>query len=133
MDQYLSTVIIALITGIFSVITLIIQKKQDKVISKIDEQTGFIKKEEALKQKLRDKEKEKELLIHEIMILILNTNIDILAHIKDGLVPDDVSNKSTELQKRFIELSGEIDILNKEYEVILEVASEFQKDLNIKT
>jgi hypothetical protein len=52
MDQYLSTVIIALITGVFSVITLIIQKKQDHIVSKIDEQTSFIEKEKALKQKL---------------------------------------------------------------------------------
>ena len=52
MDQYLSTVIIAIITGVFSVITLLIQKKQDKVISKIDEQTLFIEREKALKQKL---------------------------------------------------------------------------------
>jgi len=50
-DQYLSTVIIAIITGVFSVITLLIQKKQDKVISKIDEQTLFIEREKALKQK----------------------------------------------------------------------------------
>ena len=57
MDQYLSTVIIAIITGVFSVITLIIQKKQDRVINKIDEQTMFIEKEKALKQKLTKKEK----------------------------------------------------------------------------
>ena len=50
MDQYLSTVIVAVITGIFSIITLIIQKRQDKVINKIDEQTMFIEKERKLKQ-----------------------------------------------------------------------------------
>ena len=36
MDQALSAVIIAVITGAFSVLTLIIQKRQDKVIKKID-------------------------------------------------------------------------------------------------
>ena len=56
MDQYLSTVIISIITGIFSLITLLIQKKQDKVISKIDNQTVFIEREKMLKQKLLKKQ-----------------------------------------------------------------------------
>ena len=78
MDQYLSTVIIAVITGIFSIITLLIQRKQDKVINKIDKQAIFIEREKSLKQKMRQKEKEREMIIHEIMILILDTNLSIL-------------------------------------------------------
>ena len=131
MDQYLSTVIIALITGVFSVITLIIQKKQDHIVSKIDEQTSFIEKEKALKQKLAKKEKEKELLIHEIMILILNTNLEILEH-TNGLVTDEIKTKSEELQKGFMALTAEIDALNKEYQMVLDLTSEFQKKINTK-
>jgi len=131
MDQYLSTVIIALITGVFSVITLIIQKKQDHIVSKIDEQTSFIEKEKALKQKLAKKEKEEELLIHEIMILILNTNLEILEH-TNGLVTDEIKNKSEELQKGFAELTAEIDVLSREYQMVLDLTSEFQKKINTK-
>jgi hypothetical protein len=131
MDQYLSTVIIALITGVFSVITLIIQKKQDHIVSKIDEQTSFIEKEKTLKQKLAKKEKEKELLIHEIMILILNTNLEILEH-TNGIVADDIKAKSEELQKGFTALTAEIDALNKEYQMVLDLTSEFQKKINTK-
>jgi len=55
MNEWTSAVIIALITSVFSVITLIIQKRQDKVINKIDEQSTFIEKEKKLKQKLSKK------------------------------------------------------------------------------
>lgn len=130
MDQYLSTIIITLITGVFSIITLIIQKKQDRVISKIDEQTGFIEREKTLKQKLTKKEKEKELLIHEIMILILDTNLNILEATND--VGEEVFAKSEELKKKFSTLLDEMDELNKEYDMVLELTSEFQRKINTK-
>ena len=81
MDQYLSTVIIALITGVFSVITLIIQKKQDKVINKIDEKTLFIDREKNIKKKLNAKQEEKEGLMQEMMILILDSNIELIKNV----------------------------------------------------
>ncbi|MCM1221207.1 MAG: hypothetical protein NC548_42685 [Lachnospiraceae bacterium] len=131
MDQYLSTVIIALITGTFSIITLIIQKRQDKVISKIDEQTTFIEREKSLKQKLNQKEKEREMIIHEIMILVLDTNLDILKNSQhvDDIVNSKVFNISDELKSRFNKTSEEIEELTKEYEMLIEVTSQLQKEL----
>lgn len=132
MDQYLSTVIIAIITGVFSVITLLIQKKQDKVISKIDEQTLFIEREKALKQKLTKKETERETLIHEIMILILDTNLYIMKNTNAGgdVTPTDETMKASEdLKNRFNSVSDEIDELTKEYEMILDLSKEYQKEV----
>jgi len=132
MDQALSTVIIALITGIFSVITLVIQKRQDKVISKIDQQTTFIEKEKTLKQKLAQKEKEREMIIHEIMILVLDTNLDILKNSQPGDVLDEsVFKVSDDLKTRFNKTSDEIKELSKEYEMLLEVASQLQEELEM--
>ena len=133
MDQYLSTVIIALITGIFSVITLIIQKKQDKVISKIDEQTTFIDREKNLKQRLAQKEKERESLIQDMMILILDTNLYIIknSNINDTQIPvDQLYKNSDDLKKRLNRLSEEIDEINNEYALVLDITSEFQKELD---
>lgn len=132
MDQYLSTVIIALITGIFSVITLIIQKKQDKVISKIDEQTTFIDREKNLKQKLAQKEKEREALIQDMMILILDTNIHILRNTSisdETLSVKDIHEASENLKKRFKTISEEIEEINNEYTLVLDITSEFQKEI----
>ena len=132
MDQYLSTVVIALITGIFSIITLVIQKKQDKVISKIDEQTTFINREKTLKQKLRQKEKEKELLIQDIMVLILDTNVYILknTNIGDNNIPiDEVYKDSENLKNRINKLTTEIEGINSEYNLVLDITSEVQKEI----
>lgn len=138
MDQYLSTVIIAIITGVFSTITLIIQKKQDKVINKIDEQTSFIEKEKDLKQRLSQKQKERDSIIHDMMILILDTNLDILKNsqlCEEVLTDDDVFAKSEILKKRFIDLTESIEDLNKEYDMVLDMTSQFQREIekmNIK-
>ena len=130
MDQYLSTVIIAVITGIFSVITLLIQRKQDKVINKIDKQTIFIEREKSLKQKLRQKEKEREVVIHEIMILILDTNLHILKNSSTGAQLDNsIFEKSNDLQTKYNEVSEDIDNICKEYDVVLSMTKEFQAEL----
>lgn len=134
MDQYLSSVIIALITGVISVITLVIQKRSDKVINKIDEQTMFIEREKEIKFKLKQKEKEKESIIHEMMILILDTNLFIVTN------PDlDEQNKhridealksSIELKGRFNNICEDIKDIEKEYEMLLDMTSDLQKELS---
>lgn len=133
MDQYLSTVIIALITGIFSIVTLAIQKKQDKVINKIDEQTLFIEKEKALRQKLTKKEKDRESIINQIMILILDTNLYILMNSQItgamGVLDESVFETSDKLKKEFVEVSEDIEDIAKEYEMVLNMTEEFQREV----
>lgn len=133
MDQYLSTVIIAVITGVFSVITLILQKKQDKVINKIDEQTMFIEKEKNLKQKITQKEKECENIIHEIMLLILETNMAILKNTQDpSIIDQEVFDNSEKLKNRFAEITKDIQELTKEYSIIMDVSNEFNREMHEK-
>ena len=128
MDQYLSTVIIAAITGVFSIVTLLIQKKQDKVINKIDEQTAFIEKEKTLKQARVKKLEERESLIHAIMILILDTNLYILKNTEVGgdkkKLHDDVFKKSEELEAKFAQTGEELKAIDKEYELLINLATE---------
>lgn len=132
MDQYLSTVVIALITGIFSVITLMIQKKQDKVITKIDEQTAFIEKEKVLKQQLTQKEKEREVLMYQIQILILDTNLYIFKNTNVGgndIPIDDVMKLSAELKEKYTLLENEISDIRREYQVVLDLTNEIQREV----
>lgn len=132
MDQYLSTVIVALITGIFSIITLVINKRQEKVISKIDEQTTFLSRERAVKKQIQEKEKEREYLMHEVMILVLETNLHILRNTENGEggKPDDsVYARSGELKTKFEELTKAIRELNKEYELVMEMTEQFRAEI----
>lgn len=133
MDQYISTVVIALITGLFSIVTLVIQKKQDKVINKIDEQTLFIEREKALRQKLTQKEKDRESIIHEIMILILDTNLFILKNSQiaggETVFDDTVFKKSDILKDRFVQVTDDIESIAKEYDMVLNMTEEFQREV----
>ena len=132
MDQYLSTVIIAAMTGVFSVITLIIQKRQDKIINKIDEQTMFIEKEKGLNQKLIQREKEKESIIQEIMILILDTNLHILRNTQIAgatVVNPNVFERSEDLKSKFSDTSNAIKEITKEYEMVLDMNNIFTEEL----
>ena len=52
MDQYLSAVIVAVISGVFSTIAIIIQRNQNKIVSKIDERSKVLEKEKKLKQQI---------------------------------------------------------------------------------
>ena len=129
MDQYLSAIIIAVITGVFSVVTLIIQKRQDKVISKIDKQTAFIEKEKSLKQKLAKKQEEQQALIHAIVILILDTNLSIIK-ITSGDTKTDkkVFDKAEEIKTSFNSVVHDIESLNKEYEMLLDLTTAFENE-----
>ena len=133
MNEWTSAVIIALITSVFSVITLIIQKRLDKVINKIDEQSTFIEKEKKLKQKLSKKDKEIQFLAHDMMLLIMNTNMAILkntrttnnAHYIDDGIFEDAEN----LKEKFIELKKEKEELDKEYAIVLDMTEQFQEEI----
>lgn len=133
MDQYLSGIIVTVLTGIFSVITLLINKDTHKITDKIDEQHNIFDREAEVKAKINEKEKEREMCINDIMMLILDTNISILkseqfeGHIK---INSDVFDQSTQLHEKFDLLTKEIDDLNKEYAIVIEMTSEFKNEID---
>ena len=133
MDQYLSGIIVTVLTGIFSVITLLINKDTHKITDKIDEQHNIFDREAEVKAKINEKEKEREMCINDIMMLILDTNISILkseqfeGHIK---INSEVFDQSTQLHEKFDLLTKEIDDLNKEYAIVIEMTSEFKNEID---
>lgn len=129
MNEYLSAIIIAVITGAFSIISLLIQKKSDRVVDKIDEKGAIIKKEKSLKQQLHLKERERERLIHDMTLLILETNINILENTdanSDSIDMNEIKYKSNILKVKFNELTAAINELNKQYELVLDLSHDFQ-------
>lgn len=129
MDQYLSTVIVAIITGAFSILAIVIQKRQEKVINKIDEQTMFIEQERGLKDELDKKERDCALLINDIMILILDTNLAILKSSNNADIDRDVYAKSEKLKAEFSQKQHEIEELRKQYKLVLNMTSKFQREI----
>lgn len=136
MDQYLSAVIIAIITGVFSVITIMLNKKADKIDDKINKKNVFNEKEKALKQKLNQKKSEQENIIHDIMILILDSNMEILQNLiktdpnLDTSKLDQMKELSDKLKSDYKNINESIEDIRQEYEIMLDVAHKFQEEID---
>lgn len=130
MDPNIATIIVAVFTGIFSVITLLIQKDQRKLLSKIDEQTVFMEKEKAIKQRISELNRQRDIYIQEMTLLKLDA---ILRVVISDTCPtqsniDDIITKTTEIETKYNNVIEEIGDANKEYELIINMGNEF-KDL----
>lgn len=135
MDQYLSEVIIAVITGIFSVVTILIRRNQNNIIDKIDSQALFIEKEKMLKQKLAKKYSEQESIINQILLLTLETNLSILKNTTNtdaSDLDDSVYEKSQKLKNDFNKISSDIIEITKEYEMILNLSNDLHQKSGVR-
>ena len=131
MDENLSTVIISIITGIFSTVSLLIKTRQEKVITKIDKQNEFIEKEKTLKQHLDQCEKERLMIMQDIITLILDTNLRLLE--KHDEYNSDFDSTLFERAKTYKEQLEEntksMKEFGKEYEILLNLSNLFQQEL----
>lgn len=133
MDQYVSAVIVALITGVFGVISIIVSKRQDKQLENLDKQTASFNKERDIKQKLLLREKERETLMYDVMILTLETNLLILKNTHHESENDSqIFERSKNLRDRYIELTESIKEAAKEYDIVLEMGAQLRQEMKNK-
>lgn len=128
MDATVGLIIITVITGVFSVITLKIQKNQDKLIAKIDEQTVFIEQEKAVRQKLVQAEKRRDTVIEQVTLLSMQTNVHMI-NCLDNLDPhvrNTMKAKADELELSYQKASEEIRDISTQYQLLIAVSKEFQ-------
>ena len=132
MSPELATVIVSVIGLIGTIVTALISKRQKAIKATVDKQNIFINKEKGIRQKLNQKQKEKEDTIHEVMIMILDTNIAILRNNQDNdnLENNVIYQKSEKLKKRFADISDSMDDIYKEYEIVLEMTKTFEAEMN---
>lgn len=133
MSPEIATVIVALIGLMGTLITTVMTRHQKAIKETVEKQNIFIEKEKGIRQKLNEKQKEKEDIIHEVMILILETNMAILRNTQGAEgVDEEVFRKSMELENKFVEISNALDDIYREYELILEMTKSFEDELNHK-
>lgn len=133
MDENLSTVIVAAMTGIFSIITLLIRKKDNGVIDKIDQQQSFFEREKKLKQELDMKEKILKKIFQDLDLLLVDTNIELikLHNEVDSDVLHKLQTQHMEIKNKIINITNEIDDITKEYQIVIlmteELRTEYEK------
>jgi len=131
MDDNLSAIIIAVITGLFSTLSLVIKSRQEKVITKIDTQNEIMQKEKALRDRLKECEKERMDAVEEIIVLILDTNLRILERYGNIDEKKDLPlfDRAVINKRRLKEVSDSLKSLLREYEMILDVSTLFQQEV----
>ena len=131
MDDNLSAIIIAVITGLFSTLSLVIKSRQEKVITKIDTQNEIMQKEKALRDRLKECEKERMDAVKEIIVLILDTNLRILERYGNIDEKKDLPlfDRAVINKRRLEEVSDSLKSLLREYEMILDVSTLFQQEV----
>lgn len=133
MDENLSTVIVAAMTGIFSIITLLIRKKDSGVIDKINQQQSFFEREKKLKQELDTKEKILKKIFQDLDLLLVDTNIELikLHNEVDSETLNKLHQQHVEIKNKIINITNEIDDITKEYQIIIlmteELRAEYEK------
>jgi hypothetical protein len=128
MDPNVATVIVALFTGIFSIITLLIQKDQRELLSKIDEQTVFMEKEKAIKQRISELNRQRDIYIQEMTLLKLDAILRIvLSDIKIQQSDiNDIMERISSIEVKYSNILKDIADANKEYDIIINMGNEFK-------
>lgn len=130
MDPAIGSIIVAIIVGIFSIVTMKIQKNQNALIKKIDDQNVLIEKEKEVRQRLVQAEKKRDLIIEQMTIVTMKINIHLINALSqaDPRIVDDLRATAKELETSYKAASNTVKEVAKEYEILIDVASEVQKE-----
>lgn len=117
----ISSIIVAIVSGVFSVLVIILQKSNSKVDVHIKEQNKFLAHSSQLTNKLVEDRKHLDTLNRKMLKLILDTNLAILEGNKDVDAIDAAIKESIDLKSDLDAILVEIAELEKEKHMIEEV------------
>lgn len=121
MNEYTSAIVVAIITGVFSVIAIIIQRKQDKVLKDIDEKSKIIEQDRKLRQQINLEEKNLQLVTYEMIKLMIDCTMNVLincANVQDPTAKDQYIQTANELKAKYKVIREKLDDLYTQNEVI---------------
>ena len=121
MNEYTSAIVVAIITGVFSVIAIIIQRKQDKVLKDIDEKSKIIEQDRKLRRQINLEEKNLQLVTYEMVKLMIDCTMNVLincANVQDPTVKDQYIQAANELKAKYKVIREKLDDLYTQNEVI---------------
>ena len=121
MNEYASAIIVAVITGVFSIIAIVIQRKQDKVLKDIDEKSKIIEQDWKLRQQINTEEKNLQLITYVMIRLMIDCTTNVIINYSNS---PNAENKETyirsanELNSKYQITHEKLDELYTQNEVI---------------
>lgn len=132
MDQYFAEIVVVLITGAFSILSIIVQKRQDKIVSSIDKKTVFMEKERELRKRIDNLSREREAIIHSMMILILDSNLELMKTLESSngsSFHNQLYENAKTLKESFEKTTEQLEDINKEYQIVNDMAKQAQAEI----
>lgn len=131
MDINLTTVLVSIITGIVSLMTLKIQKTEGILNDKMEDQSVFMEKEKVLRQKLVEAEKKRNSIIEQMALYSMQINLILLLSIKsiDEGVVDNIQKTIEDFESSYKEISEYINRTSQEYDMLIDVLNRMQEEI----
>lgn len=132
MDENITEIIIALITGMFSILMIITNRRNDKVTDNIEKKSVLLSKREVIKSKMDMIARDREMIIHSMMVLILDSNIEVMKIMdastnEKSEVHKRIYNDAEDLKKQFDDTSARLKDIENDMNMIQELISEDQE------
>ena len=132
MDENLTEIIIALITGMFSILMIITNRRNDKVTDNIEKKSVLLSKREVIKSKMDMIARDREMIIHNMMILILDSNIEVMKIMdastnEESEVHKRIYHDAEDLKKQFDDTNTRLKDIESDMKMIQELISEDQQ------
>lgn len=131
MDASIATVLVSLVTGIFSVITYRMKRNERLLNDKFDQQNMCMSKEAEIRKAILEAEKKRNGIIEQIMIfLIKSTSYLLLTSNKtNNQLIDELQTGTIALEDTYRETIKELNDLYNEHDVLVAVINKIQGDI----
>ena len=118
--EYLAQIILAIIAAVTTILTVILQRKQDDITDKIDQSNNLLKHKQDVENQIDLIALKHQSVLDKILLFILDININISKKLEIE-VSDSLKNEVDDNINIIKDLSKQYDELNKKYSVLMDL------------
>jgi len=118
--EYLAQIILAIIAAVTTILTVILQRKQDNITNKIDKGNDILKHKQDVENQLEVIAVQRQLVLDKLLLFILDIDINISKKLEIN-VEQSLINEVDEAIQKIKDLSNQYAELDKKYSILLDL------------